>query len=209
MNAFVIRLISPEDRESLLTYARVCDMDLTYREASFSPWASINTGVWIDIFPMDGASDNYYKYRWDAFWISLFYKLLTNCRSSHEIYNNNMSLKYKSRLFICKLFFLPKLRAYNLLVAKFLQRIVLHLTAKYKFGETGHWTKLSCPLKLRTEYHIMSGFNNYSPKLFEGEELLVFNGYHDYLTDNFGDYMTPPPVDKRIRGHGQFACFWR
>lgn len=32
---------------------------------------------------------------------------------------------------------------------------------------------------------------------FEDTELTIMRGYHDYLTDMFGDYMTPPPVQDR------------
>ena len=203
------KLISPEDKESLITFARVCDTELTFRESSFSPWATVETGVWIDIFPMDGASDNKNRYKADSALVSLFYNLSASCRASREEYNNNMSMAYKSRLFLSKLIFIPKWRAYNLFMTNLLKRIVLHLIARYKFGETGRWTQLSCPVYPKKEYHVMTGFNEFIPMLFEGEELLVFKGFHEYLSDIYGDYMTPPPVEKRTRGHAQFSCFWK
>ena len=203
------RLFSPEDKDSLITYARVCDMDLTLRESSFTPWASAPTGIWIDIFPMDGASDDFSKFKRDLSVVSAFYKLATNSRSSHETFNNSMSLTYKCRLFLCKFFFIPKLSAYNRSMTRLFKGIVLRRIKRYKFGETGHWTQLSCPIYKQKEWHVMLGFDEYVPEQFEGGEFLVFKGYHKYLTDIYGDYMTPPPVDKRTQGHAQFACFWR
>ena len=203
------KLISPEDKESMITFARVCDIALTYRESSFSPWATVETGVWIDIFPMDGASDNRNKYKANSSIVSFLYDLSASCRASYEEYNKNMSLAYRSRLFLSKLFFMPNWRGYNLFMTNLLKRIILRLIVRYKFGQTGHWTQLSCPVYPKKEYHIMTGFNEFLPMSFEGVELMVFKGYHDYLTDIYGDYMTPPPEDKRTRGHAQFVCFWK
>ncbi len=203
------KLVSPEDSESMITFARVCDTTLTYRDSSFSPWSTLETGVWIDIFPMDGASDNRNRYKTDSSIVLLFFDLSASCRASHEEYNHNMSMAYKSRLFLSKLFFMPKWRSYNLLMTGLLKRIVLRLITRYKFGETGHWTQLSCPVYPNKEYHVMDGFNDFETMSFEGEELLVFKGYHHYLTDIYGDYMTLPPVEKRVPGHSQFRCFWK
>ena len=36
---------------------------------------------------------------------------------------------------------------------------------------------------------------------FEDTELTIMRGYHDYLTDMFGDYMTPPAPDERKTCH--------
>ena len=202
-------LISPNDKESMITFSRVCDVSHTYRESSFSPWATVETGVWIDIFPMDGAPDKRNRYRTLSSIVSLFYDLSASCRASHEEFNHNMSLAYKSRLFLSKLFFMPKWRSYNLYMTTLLKHIVLRLIVRYKFGETSHWTQLSCPVYPKKEYHVMNGFNEFIPMTFEGVELLVFKGYHEYLSDIYGDYMTPPPVEKRTRGHAQFVCFWK
>jgi lipopolysaccharide cholinephosphotransferase len=37
---------------------------------------------------------------------------------------------------------------------------------------------------------------------FEDTQLMAMAGYDYYLTKNFGDYMTPPPIDKQIPEHG-------
>ena len=37
-----------------LAYARVCDMNSTYVRAETFPWSDFKTGVWIDVFPLDG-----------------------------------------------------------------------------------------------------------------------------------------------------------
>lgn len=43
---------------------------------------------------------------------------------------------------------------------------------------------------------------------FEGHTALATVHAHEYLTKRYGDYMTPPPVDKRIPYHGN-NIFWK
>lgn len=43
---------------------------------------------------------------------------------------------------------------------------------------------------------------------FEGRQLPAPSGYHEILTRIYGDYMTPPPPEKRITHHA-FRAYWR
>ena len=45
-----------------------------------------------------------------------------------------------------------------------------------------------------------SGFDHYQEMLFEGVPFLVFNGWEEYLTNIYGDYMSLPPEENR-KGH--------
>ena len=55
-----------------------------------------------------------------------------------------------------------------------------------------HWMKVEYPK------HIYDGIDHVT---FEGIELPVASGYKEYLEIVFGDYMTPPPEDKRVPHH--------
>ena len=57
------KLISSYDQDSYLAFSRVCEMDKTLVK-EFVPWCKCDTGVWIDVFPLDGAEEN--KEEWDA-----------------------------------------------------------------------------------------------------------------------------------------------
>ena len=37
--------------------------------------------------------------------------------------------------------------------------------------------------------------------VFEGVEVILPQKYHEYLTNLYGDYMTPPPPEKQIGHH--------
>ena len=43
--------------------------------------------------------------------------------------------------------------------------------------------------------------------LFEGKKYMVMEGYDDYLTRTYGDYMVLPPEDQRITHH--FEAYWK
>ena len=40
---------------------------------------------------------------------------------------------------------------------------------------------------------------------FEGFEFNIPNGYHEYLSDIYGDYSELPPEEKRISNHSFIA----
>lgn len=62
VNSFIslkgYRLFCPEKNNSYLTYARVCEMEKTVVLNEKFPWSRYQTGVWVDVFPLDGASDS-------------------------------------------------------------------------------------------------------------------------------------------------------
>ena len=43
---------------------------------------------------------------------------------------------------------------------------------------------------------------------FEDRTFKIMNGYDDYLTNAYGDYMTPPPPEKRVSTH-ETKAFWK
>lgn len=43
---------------------------------------------------------------------------------------------------------------------------------------------------------------------FENHIFKIMKGYDDYLTNAYGDYMTPPPPDKRVSTH-ETKAFWK
>ncbi len=43
---------------------------------------------------------------------------------------------------------------------------------------------------------------------FEDRKFKIMKGYDDYLTNAYGDYMTPPPPEKRVSTH-ETKAFWK
>ena len=53
-----------------------------------------------------------------------------------------------------------------------------------------------------------SVFDEYTNIRFEDRSYMAVKDYDTYLTLTFGDYMTPPPVEKRKREHN-FIPYWK
>ena len=72
------------------------------------------------------------------------------------------------------------------------------------WGSKNPSDKFSCYYASHLSYgkcHNLDIFNNVIYMPFEDIELPVMEGYDKYLTDEFGDYMTPPPVKDRHATH--------
>jgi len=52
-----------------------------------------------------------------------------------------------------------------------------------------------------------SAFEGRVPVTFGDREFWTFPGYQQYLTNLYGDYMTPPPPEKRVSHHDFRACW--
>lgn len=50
--------------------------------------------------------------------------------------------------------------------------------------------------------------NEYIDYKFEGINAMIFKNYDNILNNTFGDYMTPPPKDKRI-SHHHITAYWK
>lgn len=54
--------------------------------------------------------------------------------------------------------------------------------------------------------HPRSIFDNYEPQEFEGHPFMIMSQYDTFLQAIYGDYMTPPPPEERVR-HPQ-RMYW-
>ena len=50
-------------------------------------------------------------------------------------------------------------------------------------------------------------FSQYTKVEFEGKQFFAFADYDGYLTSLYGDYMTPPPVEKQVTHHDYTAYY--
>ena len=54
----------------------------------------------------------------------------------------------------------------------------------------------------------MEVFTGCELKPFEDTQFMVMNGFHEYLRDNYKDYMQLPPVEKRIAHYADRTKFY-
>lgn len=143
-------------------------------------------GIYIDIFPLDGASDSVDK------------KLLQKIRGLQEKYYI-ISVKHGCH--------------YHSLINYIKYCIKHYIYLHQRFQDD--WDKMSCvnnasDYRFYFDYHQPEDWH-YQPMPiewfgegkavdFDGRKYFVPENYDAYLTHIYGDYMTPPPEDKR-EGH--------
>lgn len=155
-------------------------------------------GLWVDIFPIEYAPKNKLIRRIKGFFTdALAYAcvsnyLLTFDSSQMRAYvkgSKGARINRLIRLIIGDMMsFLPYETWYN-----FFDRV------SRGRRETGYITIPTGIRHYMGELHKKDAFLPAKEILFEGEKALVPGNYHEYLSQLYGDYMTPPPEDKRER----------
>lgn len=175
-------------------FAKLRMNDTLYRQAALEN-AEQHCGIFIDIFPYDAVlkmsrrRDKRRRQRLNRLSFALFLK--------HRYCFGDRFATRKG-----KIKFLRRRALYYLSGNAWRSREELfrryeRLQTRYNGRDTG-WLSL-------TAFRLVipaSIFENLKPLRFEDDEFLGPVDYDDYLTRAYGDYMTPPPVEKRAVGHG-------
>lgn len=177
------------DKTAFAGFARVVDCDKTHYQTE-RPWTKQESGVWVDIFPIDGveskAEDYTSRYKHLRNMCNFIYKFR---RQNHHIVRED-SLWSLIKTCIAKVISLNGLIP-NVLVKKMvaMQQIVDFETAEY-LGQC------SClddgPIQFARK-----DFSDYVLIEFEGYKLYSISGYDHHLRQLYGDYMQLPPEEKR------------
>ena len=188
------------DKSALAAFARVCECKKTDYQTE-RPWTIQQSGVWIDIFPLDGVvNQEEYSRRYKRLKrISpIVYKFR---RQNHHIIASD-SLWSKTKTIIAKTIGLG-----GLLPALLLKQIVSIIT-KYNYNECETYGQMSClddgPIVFTKE-----DFKNTVLLDFEDTKLCAMNGYDKVLRQVYGDYMQLPPEDKRAPKQYWIHFLWK
>ena len=140
-------------------------------------------GIYVDIFPIDGISSDEVaarrhikKYK--------FYRHLLFLRG-RDPFKHGKGPRSWWPLLIHKLFSL-----------KGLQDKVQRLMTKYSFDDCEKVIDYDFTFRGIIDKRILGEPREYE---FEGKKFLGVQDAHKYLTDMYGDYMTPPPKEKQIQ----------
>lgn len=189
------------DLTALATFARVVDCKKTHYETE-RPWTKQESGVWIDIFPIDSveSSSKEYEKRYEKLkrMSKVAYKFR---RQNHHIKNED---SYLSKL---KTFLTRKLSLKGRLPALIINRMVKYMS-KIPYGSTAFLGQCSClddgaiqfPKKDFDEYILIS---------FEQHKFYAMKGYDHHLKQLYGDYMQLPPVEKREPKQYWIKFYWK
>ena len=192
-------MVYPGKDECTVCYGRLCDMSRT-RVVSKSPWTSIDCGVWIDIFPVDAVPEDAEATR----------KKFLRC---HRMYRRLLGKRrvqryWSSGKFADKLKAIPTFLLNGSNPAGYAAKMDRYFT-EFSYGSTPKVMVLSAPMGKRVVRNPIAEFGSYIDLPFEDKTVMAVAAYDSVLTNQFGDYMTPPPVDQQVRGHSVHTYTWR
>ena len=166
-------------------FAKIRNSKTTFIEET-SKKIKMNHGVYVDVFPFDFYPNNIIKRK------ILAVKLII---MSHSIYNAfSLNVKRKSFLgrvagIISKVIY-PN---YTKAVAAKNKLLLSQRPSMVIRNYGGAWGE--------KEIFPVNFFEKFIKMPFEDGEFWVPSMYHEILTQMYGDYMTPPPVEKRCTHH--------
>ena len=161
----------------------------------FDDWHTLVSGIFIDIFPLDGAADGNIKDNHKKF---VFWQQVS--RFSHMRFPRSKRMEILKaggyRGYIAILLVMVFRKPLQKISVKKIDKIV----RKYSY-ENSEYVGF---------YNEITNLKSFVPKEwisetimvpFENIEVPIPKHYHEYLTRIYGDYMTPPPENKRDDRH--------
>lgn len=178
-----------------LSYARVCDMKDTFVKTETYPWSDYRTGVWIDVFPLDGMPADIELARQHTQQANIIFEKTLRARGIMAALN----ARGKESKFVYWLktlgwrMMLPHYEQWDKLTA---------ICKKYDFEQSDYYSNIAFGGYGMKEYCKKDVLTEYILHPFEQFEFCIMSGYDYALHSKYGDYMTPPPPEKQVAQHG-------
>lgn len=198
------KLFSFNRRNTYSSVARLCDMKKTIVKTG-TPLFTEPTGVWIDIFPFDSVDDDKMIFEQRRKEISEAHSSVVKCRYEMRKWNGIKDMVLHIRGFVSWLLNVRKAR-------KRIWDIVEQqnkLCVSFAPSTNKMMSILAFPTYIDRDYTPKKVFERVIDATFEGNQYKIMEGYDQWLTIVYGDYMTPPPVQKQTRGHQVHAYYWK
>lgn len=193
-----------QDKNCFVPYARVYDTDRTWVK-TLKPWCDDDeAGVCIDVFPVDGVTENKDSFRKYYKRSRLLFRCNSISRAAFYPFSFKKTISFNVKLLAMKIVFL------NGILTDWFCRGVIKRAKAIKYGETNYWGNLSSMCDGIMDYHRVDTFTDVSLMEFEDTKVMVMNGYDEYLRDKYNDYMQLPPEEKRVAHLSYHNVFyWR
>lgn len=197
-------LSTQNDKSCKIAYAKVCDIKDTV--VIDQAWTSEKVGLWVDVFPFDGAENDYdaFKSRYariKKIWTSLFYNRAIAGKTSKA--NNaklNIAIRCLSLLHLSRL---------NDFLARVKIRRINESAQKVPYGTTDFVSQFAFLEPGPKEYFAYGAFQDRELMRFEDTEVYGISGFEHYLTRFYGNYMQLPPEKDRVPKHEDSRIVWR
>ncbi len=185
--------------------ARLCEMKKTFVKTGL-PLFTEETGVWIDIFPLDSVDNDKRIFDIRKQEIKTIHEKVIKCRDEMRKWSWNSCINILQLKIFCKwLLHVSKARRdINKLV-----KIQNDLCETFANDDNHNMSMLAFPIYIDRDFCPKDVFKEVDNHIFEQTSFKIMKGYDKWLTIIYGDYMTPPPVEKQTRGHSYHSYFWR
>jgi lipopolysaccharide cholinephosphotransferase len=189
-----LEIITPYNNKGFhLSFARVVDRSTTLLEEKDFKMA---IGVFIDIFPLDGAPDNEEEQIKQINRIEHLCGLMYTFgyRFTYQRLRQMITTKQYLLLICSLLHIIPLCRRVVL-------RMIHGICLKYDYNTSPYIVSYVAGSQQSRSYYKKSWFDNYVIFPFESLKIKLPVGYDEYLKQEYGDYMTYPPVEERQYKH--------
>lgn len=190
----------PECENVMIAFARICEMRKTFVDTSFIPWTSERTGVWIDLFPLDGVEDSVKICQMRINRMKRELYQVNTLRTVHNKISSTIGIKKKVHLVIKKM------------VAPFCSRKAIDryvsLCQDYDYYMANYYCNFAFLNYGIRERHRKAVLNERVLVPFGEDHFFIMKGYDEALREKYGDYMTLPPVEKRTH-HSYNKYYWK
>lgn len=189
-----------------ISFGRLCECERTVT-LSAVPWHghSCETGLWIDIFPVDKVSSDERVFADLFFCLHLLHKMSTRCRKAHADMSQCFNLKWKSKAWFGRTMH-PSVGKLDPVSFVNCREELIRLCA---LQDSDRYAQISCTEYDQPQWFHKSSLESYAEYEFEGRSLMGWADYDSILKEMYGDYMTLPPVEKRKPLQNYIRFCWK
>lgn len=189
-------VVSLRDTNYYLRSGKIFDKTTTIQE---TPYFKFNIGVYIDIFPLDMTIEDNQSFRKDLHETKKILKKYRNSLANinikdilHLISKGHFGTLYQWYSGFFRNIFVDsnvQLQKYN------------NILSRYSDIDGNFYCSFASDI---IEIYPKEWFEKYIIVPFEDMNVRLPQGFDQYLKYYYGDYMTPPAVDKQLPHHGQY-----
>lgn len=190
-----LEAIHPAHPRSRHSFTKIVDNDTLKIEKGYA-YPNGHLGVDIDIFPVDGQPE-------DAEEFEKWFKKLDRLYTLDFLSSLGKGESAKRKL----AYFAMKFIKIFMPVRK-IRKKTAALHAKYPFKSSKYAGSVESSCNARGDRARRECFEGFEWAEFEGHKFKIPKGYHEIMTNLYGDYMQLPPEEKRVTHH--FAdSYWK
>lgn len=195
-----------KDKDYYLNYCRVFDIARTGGTTFLPIGKDYEGGVWIDVFPADGVSDDKEEFAENVARVRKNWMLQLRYRYSLASFRDIVKTCGIKDLTILLSIKLSGQGRKNLDINN---AAVRQNAVRIPYGSTAHWSQLCVLDDGVRNYQLCEDFEECIDTEFEGRSFKIMKGYDRVLRNIYGDYMQLPPESQRVPKHGHATLFWK